>query len=239
MTDLFQDQDINDPVIDDNKDYLTELVGEGKKFSDPKALARGKYEADLFVERLKQENLGLRNELNSRVKMEEFLDKLNSSQNTKSPDAGQQPPDQDKGSTPGLKPEDVLKLLDQREQQSKATQNVNKVKERLQESLGPNYANKLKQVANTLNLSTEHLNTLAATSPDALYKLIGLEDKKQEPFQAPPRNQMSSSFSPTNTSRDWDYYEDLRKKDKLKYWSPAVQNQMHQDAIRLGEKFKP
>lgn len=239
MTDLFLDQIDDLPTIDENKNYLEELVGEGKKFSDPTALARGKYEADLFVERLKQENLGLRNELNSRVKMEEFLDKLNTSSQQKSPDAGQQPSDLDKG-TPGLKPEDVIQLLDKREQQKAASQNVNRVKERLQETLGPNYANKLKQVAQDLGLSTDNLNSLASTSPDAFFKVVGIETKKeQDLFQAPLRNQMSPTFTPKDTVKDWNYYEDLRKKDKIRYWSTAVQNQMHQDAMRLGDKFKP
>lgn len=241
MTDLFQDDPALD-TIDPTKKYLEELVGEGKKFSDPEALARGKAEADLFIERLKQENVGIRNELNSRVKMEEFLDKLNSSQQAKSPDAGQQPSDQAKAETsPNLKPEDVIKLLDQREQQSKAVGNVNKVKERLQEVLGPNYTTKLKQVASNLNLSTDHLNSLASTSPEAFYKLIGLEDKKPDAFQAPMRNQMQvTGFKPENTVRDWDYYQKLKAdKGVTHYWSTAVQNQLHLDAHRLGDKFKP
>lgn len=227
MTDLFQDPNLDMPTIDESKKYFEELVGEGKKFSDPEALARGKFEADIFVERLKQENAGIRNELNSRVKMEEFLDKLNSFQKPQSPDAGQQPPDQAKVEA-GLKPEDVLRLLDQREQLSKATQNVNKVQVHLQETLGPNYATKLKQVADSLGLSKEHINNLAATSPEALYKVLGLEaGKKQDLFQAPPRSQMTPGFQPKGTGKDWDYFEAMRKKESAKYWSASVQNEMH------------
>lgn len=227
MTDLFQDH-IDDPIIDENKDYLSELVGEGKKFSDPAALARGKYEADLFVERLKTEMSGLRNELNSRVKMEEFLDKLNSYQTPKSPDAGQQPPVGAKEDGSKLTPEDVLKLVDQREQKQKANENVSKVMNKLQESLGPNYATKLKQVTQSLGLSQDHINSLASTSPEALYKLLGLDEKRQDLFQSPPHSQVNTlGFKSTGGNKDWKYFDDIKKKDARKYWSTPVQNEMH------------
>lgn len=233
MTDLFQEPlDISD----ENVDYLQEIAGPGKKFDRTKyesteawerAVAEGKYKGDLFAERLKQETAGLRQELNSRVKMEEFLDKLNSFQQPKSPDNGQQPSVTTKEET-GLKPEDVLKLLDQREQQSKAVQNVNRVKEHLQETLGPNYATKLKQVASTLNLSEQYLNNLAATSPEAVFKLVDVSgERKQDLFQAPPRNQMATQFRPQGKTLDWAHFEAIKKESPTKYWSIPVQNQMH------------
>jgi hypothetical protein len=37
--------------------------------------------------------------------------------------------------------------------------------------------------------------------------------------------------------RTWTYYQDLKKKDEKRYWSPKVQFQMHNDAIALQDKF--
>ena len=71
------------PQIDPNKDYLAELVGEGKKFKTDKDLARGKYEADLYVktlerqlDELRNDHLKLREDYTARAKLEELLGQL-------------------------------------------------------------------------------------------------------------------------------------------------------------------
>src|SRR6266576_1462787 len=51
---LDKTDDDNLPEADPNKDYLTELVGEGRKFKDQQALAKSKYEADQYIEILKR-----------------------------------------------------------------------------------------------------------------------------------------------------------------------------------------
>lgn len=244
MTDLFQPNDSQDQTeLDHNKNYLEELVGEGKKFSSPEALAKSKAEADLFIERLKTEQLGLRQELNSRVKMEEFLDKLNTFQ-SKSPTNDLDAPGAKKDDTQRLTSEDITKLLDtklsERERQQKAFQNVEVVKQKLQETLGPNYATKLEQMTSTLGLSKEFLNSVASSSPAAFLKLVGVEEKKAgDLFFSPPKSQMNTEgFRPTGDKKDWDYYEEIRKKDPRKYWTSTVQNEMHLQAQKLGDAFK-
>src|SRR4029450_8159059 len=93
MTDLFSDEsDIN---VDPNKNYLEELVGEGKKFKTPEDLARGKAESDSFIERLQKELHGLRNELKSRLQLEEVVDRISSA--SKSPISEQPPREPDNG----------------------------------------------------------------------------------------------------------------------------------------------
>jgi len=42
---------------------LGDLVGEGRKFNDVEALAKGKLEADRFIEQMKQENASLKADL--------------------------------------------------------------------------------------------------------------------------------------------------------------------------------
>src|SRR6478752_10635011 len=71
-----------DPVqIDPNKNYLEELVGEGRKFKSPEELARGKAESDLYIEHMKgrmdelrQDYTKLHNEYNAGPKLKETLD---------------------------------------------------------------------------------------------------------------------------------------------------------------------
>src|SRR2546426_10450626 len=53
MTNLLDNTDLP-PEVDPNKDYLAELVGDGKKFKTSQDLARGKFEADQYIEVLKR-----------------------------------------------------------------------------------------------------------------------------------------------------------------------------------------
>jgi hypothetical protein len=42
---LLEEDDLQPPQLDETKKYYEELVGEGRKFKDPEALARSKFEA--------------------------------------------------------------------------------------------------------------------------------------------------------------------------------------------------
>src|SRR5688572_23205514 len=72
-----------DNGFDDTKDYFTELVGDGKKFNDEKALAKGKAFADHHISLLEaekaemvEEHRKLREELNARAALEELIDQM-------------------------------------------------------------------------------------------------------------------------------------------------------------------
>ena len=56
--------------------YYDRMVGEGKKFKDNEALAYSNFEKDRFIEQLKREQKELRDDLNSRLNMEELVNKL-------------------------------------------------------------------------------------------------------------------------------------------------------------------
>jgi len=65
-----------------------------------------------------------------------------------------------------------------------------------------------------------------------------MEQQQQESFRAPPRsNVRPSSFSPKTPVRDWNYYQELKKKDPKVYLDPKIAVQMHEDAIALGDRF--
>lgn len=248
MTDLFTQSD-ETLSIDPEKDYFEELVGEGKSFTDAKALARAKVESNLFIERLKTENAGIRQELNSRVKMEEFIDRMETLQKqTKSPSNERDAPDHEMVDQKGLTTEDITKLLDnrltERERLSKASQNVELVKNKLQEVLGPNYATKLEQMTNNLGLSREYLNSIASNSPTAFLKLVGVTADRssttEDVFTPPPRSQVNpDAFRPSDTATDKNYkhYERIFKSDPTLYWSPKIQNELTATRRKMGAKF--
>jgi hypothetical protein len=248
VTDLFGSDQDNGPDfthVDPNKNYMEELVGDGKKFKTPEELARGKYEADQFIERLKREQEALRQELNSRKRLEEVADLLTSQQKSQS-NEGPPPARQDGEKSNTLTPEQLELMLEERltkrEQQRSRDQNITSVKQKLTEAFGQNYAAKLQQEATNLGVTREYLTNLAAESPQAFYRLVGLDagSRQQDTtlFSPPPSSVNTSSFAPNVTGeRTQGYYDKLKQSDPRTYWSPKVQNEMHRDAQRLGARF--
>jgi len=80
---LMADQPDTIDTIDPSKNYLAELVGEGKKFKTQEDLARGKAESDAYIkilekrsDELRNDYLKLRDDYSSRAKLEEVVDQL-------------------------------------------------------------------------------------------------------------------------------------------------------------------
>ncbi len=240
---LFDPMNTNDS-IDPNKNYLEELIGEDKKFKDAEALARGKLEADLFIERLKREQAELRSDF-ARLKeehdavprLQELIDRI-----SKQPDANSHQPDanaEDKKPAIDLKEIESLFESKYEERRSKERQDSNyqSVQSKLRERYGENYQNHLKTTMETLGLSQTFVENMAKENPRAFEKIF-MPAVTPEGFEAPPHStKRSDPFAPAVKARNWNYYEDLRKKDATLYWSPKMQNQMHADSERLGESF--
>lgn len=232
--------------IDPSKDYLSMLVGPDAKFKDPQELARGKYEADLYIDTIikqkddqTREILELRSELNTRAKLEEMIDQINQKQQTFSstlPEAKDNPKPFDPKETESI----FDRKLQEYEESKKAKENFQQVQLKLREQYGNGYANVLKDKMVSLHLTEDYVNDLARRSPDAFLKLMDLdENRRQDTFQSPPRSaQRPDQFAPKTRDRTWTFYEDMKKKDPNAYWNPKTQVQMHQDLMQLGDKFK-
>lgn len=251
MTDLFTQTNTNNPPTDTNKNYFEELVGEGKKFKSQEDLARAKVESDRFIEQLKGELGGIRQELNTRLTIEQMMDKISTprSETPNSESGSHQPSGNGEGGAKQITEEDIARLVEQRLSQADKLRtqeaNLNFVRSSLEEKYGPQFATHLKEAASTLGVGEEFLNNLAKEQPKAFLKLIENETPKQPTasntnglFTPPQGRQMApvKGFTPTG-DRKMSYYNDLKAKDPSTYWSPSVQNQLHQDALRLGETF--
>lgn len=237
------------PQIDPNKNWLEELVGDGKKFKDPNELARGKAEADAFIARLTREQEELRRELNTRLTLEQYLDKMGNgvNQNNGRSDPPPNEPNGDGSNTTALKPEDIEALIEkkvsERERQRIQSQNLAEAKQKLVEAFGNDYPSKLREVSTSLGLTEDHLNKMASESPKAFLKLVGADNPAQKPqtpnsLFVPPTSQTTAR--PNNGlsgERTKKYYDEIKKRDPKAYWSPATQNQLHKDALRLGRDF--
>jgi hypothetical protein len=251
MTELFQNDDnsaVSEPVTIEDKNYLEDLVGEDKKFKSVEDLAKGKAESDAFIRKLQEENEGMRQELKTRISLQEFMDKQE--QMRKNESANSVPENTTSESSAetkttnqsNFKPEDIEKLLEkklaEREQQSNTQRNMAAVVNRLKEVWGPNYTAELRKQAREIGVGEEFLTDIARTQPSAFFKLINVEAKSNV-TDAPPRSVTNSAATMGSQDgvKNMSYYNKIKEKDPNLYWSVTMQNEMHKQAQRLGEEF--
>lgn len=243
MTSLLDDNIEDNLSVDTNKNYLEELVGEGRKFKTPEDLARGKYEADMFIESLKREKAelttdyrALREEMQSRARLEELLDQLKNPQDGEHTTNANQ--DNKQANTDPSQLESLFdKKIREYESSKKEEQNFNLVKSKLQERYGSDHGRYLKEQMENLGLTKEDIDQMARRHPQVLIKTLGLDATPQrQDFQTPP--QTTQRFAPSGPQkRTQSYYQKMRKENPNLYHDPKTALQMHNDAIALGQEF--
>lgn len=244
MNSLF-DQNDDTPQLDQSKNYLEDLVGDGKKFKSVEDLARGKAEADLYIEtlnkrsdQLREDYLKMREEATAQAKLQDLIDRLENRTTPQLPveSPERQPtPSFDPSKLPSLIREESIKLENER----KADTNFKQVQNKLKEQFGNNAQQVLQERMNSLDLSIEDINSLARKSPTAFYNTLGLNNTQTESLIGPPRSSNTAGFQPRGeTKRTWAYYENMRKTQPRMYYDSKIANQMHDDQVRLGEAFQ-
>jgi hypothetical protein len=232
-------QESTENTLDPNKSYFEQLVGEQAKFKDPEALAKGKYEADMYIKILerqldqtKTEWQRDRDENNTRAKLQDLLDKIQNTNlnSTTTPNT----------SETNTQPFDLTQLdsivsskLEERERSRKEQDNLKRVQKELTEKFG----NRLNDHLQEIGLDGESAAKIAKTNPELLLKALGTNQQQQQSFQAPPRN--SSGFTPSPPKqRTWSYYQEQFKKDPKLYHDQKINIQMQKDYIALGSAFE-
>jgi len=242
MTDLFNMDDKSEEAEISNY-----LPSETSKYKSVEDLAKGKYESDRHIKNLERENaelrasnLHLKDDNVTKAKLEEYLDRI-----TKATSAGSLPASTSTTQASDDQPLDpdklapvVRKLLEEHEVSKTKEQNVKAVTEALKERFGPNWQDALNKQTEELRLDKNTVNYLAQTSPQALFRTLGIDTPpKTDPFTAPPKN--SPHFAPRGeVKRTWSYYKDLKKNSPDTYRNPRTQAQMHQDYMKLGKDFE-
>ena len=236
------DANADQPKPNENKDgestLLSELVGEGKKYRDVEALAKSRKEADEFIEKLKSENEELRQLMDKAVTEEQvaaMLEKVKASEDTKPTE----------GNQPTLDADKLRELIRSEQsamsQEEKRNANVRTVDKTLQEHFGS--ADKagqyLRERAEALGVSIEYMQTTAAQSPAAFFKLVDFQGDKRPSSGVHTKGSVNTeSFGQAQGSkRDWAYYQKLRREQPKVYYSASTQAQMIQDKVELGKNF--
>lgn len=222
--------------------YLEKLVADrGEQWKDPEVIAKGKIEADQFIESLKRQNEELRKELDKGEKMDEILEMLKG-QNKAPEQAGGREEPAPRESNTQTNPDDLKALVEsfvsEREARSMREQNIQSVDSELIKRFGNNAASVVARQSSELGMTVDEAKELAATKPKAFFRLMGIDGQNQSASPTMRGSTVSSESRPSGGPvRDWNYYQDLRRKNKTQFYSPRIQKQMEQDMRELGDRF--
>lgn len=207
---------------------FTHVVGEGKQYATQEDLAKGKIEADAFIEQLKVENAQMREDLGKRPTLDDVQDMMklqNESQNNTSSELN----------------EEALNTIVQTQLQVAKSQelahaNVTQASNKMEELYGEKANEQVKLKAGELGVSVQYLQDIAAKNPEIFYATMGVSNKSTVSNTSVAGNQTvqgnnTEQFNniPTGSKEGtWGYYENLRKENPKVYFSPKVQNEMFQ-----------
>lgn len=236
MADLFND------AGDQSESQREEILNKWKD-KPVEELLKAKVEADLFIntltkrqDDLSKDYLELKKQADAQASLQELRDQiLNASKATSNSDT----PNANEGNeSHKIETVDIDKkirdAIEETRRVERQTSNANLVQSKLKERFGNTYQDVLRDTG----LSQKQINEIAAESPEAIFRLVGLESTPKENFQAPPRNAQAPSFAPRGQpKRDWNYYQELKKTKPDLYLDPKIAVQMHNDAIAQGDAF--
>lgn len=225
-----------------NEGFLNQLVGEGKKFKDLEALAKGKLEADRHIGEITKTLDELRAELAKQDYAKSLLEKMSKGSETV---AEQPPPNIPSSSntenTMTQSASDieslVEKVITEKEKNRTVSQNLAVVSKEMESKFGDKAGQILNSKSQELGMSLDKLKEIAAESPTAFFQLIGVSASRPTAATAPQSSIRSETFNSNSQDRDFDYYQKLRKENRSLYYSPKIQNMMLQDRNRLGDRF--
>jgi len=226
---------------------LGQLVGEGKKFETVEDLAKGKLEADAFIERLEGENKLTREQMTDlEIKAQkqhtisELIDSVKQA-NEQGIKEGNQPISKDDLSNM------VKSIMEgESEAQTKANNRKQANQAVLDKVNGDVEAARsyVAERAKQLNIPVEKLQSLSEESPTAFQTLMDVNQSTgSQGITAIPGAQTGSMQSERETVIDGHktkaYYDNLKREmGSSVYWNDSkIQGQYYKDAVALGDRF--
>lgn len=229
----------------DSTDLVGALVGDGKKFKSVEDLAKGKLEADSFIERLQMENKALREAVDGDEKPDAVLDKIKQLMQSQNDGSGNKPSGSGNQSEPkaALTKDEFLALLDARERQKQAQENVNKFNSEVVRVFGEKTNEVVSKRLADLGMDAATFQAIAAQSSQAALRILGLNSEGR----ATGDTRISGSVDTAALFGDagkqggevqnFAYFEKLRREMGLKYYQPEIQQQVWEARKKLGSDF--
>ena len=225
--------------------FLQKLVeAKGDNWKDPEVLAKGKLEADGYIKNLEDQIAQMREDMKKQDYQAQILEQLQNKAAETTTAQTAMPNDngstETQNTTASLSENDleslVEKTLVKREQDSVIKQNLTQVDQELVNSFGTEAEATVRKKAEELGMSLSRLRDIAAESPTAFFSLIGQPQKTFSPMVQGSVRTEGVNMQASNT-RDWNYYQKLRRENPNQYYSPKVQQQLIQDRMNMGDKF--
>jgi hypothetical protein len=224
---------------------VAELVGEGKKFKSVDDLAKGKIEADGFIEKLKVENAALREALNTEADPDEILKRIGSLLQAKSERSTTNTPDQTSNQSQStaapLTEEKVLELLSKREQEDKIRQNINSFNANVTKAFGDKTGEVIASRLDELGMDEAQFKDLAARNPNAALRILGLKEGGVSAGSMSSSVNTEAFFGEAGKGngevQNFAYFTKLRRELGERYYEPHIQKQVFEARKKLGDAF--
>lgn len=235
----------------DDRNPLQELVGEGKKFATVEELARGKAEADKFIEQLKEELNMTREQM---VSLEEKASKSDTVHDLVEAVKRANNHEEDSGRNQSISEdklqEMVTSIMDGRHEKQTRLANYQAANQAVLDKFNGDVEAArayTAERARQLGITTDKLKALGEESPSAFKQLMEVSHRTG--------SQSVSSLDGTNTNgptysnkpevidghHTKAYYNKLKAEvGPAKYWNDTkIQGQYTKDAVALGDRFDP
>ena len=218
MTDVFSEANPNQPNPATPAAKFEDLVGEGKKFATADDLAKGKAESDAFIRQLTEELKGLResvtkdnNATDNLAALQAELADLKAKLNKPV-----EPSPNTKGElTTGQLEEIVASVITKQEQSRTSAQNVSVANHKMVEIFGDKAQETFQQRAIELSMTAGELKAIAAKSPNAFYRIMGIEGTKPGAHIDTQSSKLNTAALPSNPGQPKKgtaaYYNQVRK----------------------------
>ncbi len=223
------------------KDLVAELVGDGKKYKTVEELARSRLEADKHIAKVELENKEMREKLAGAKSVEDVLEAVKA--NTASAKDTPDPKDAPAATGASLSAEQVAKIVAEqvtglRTKEMRET-NRNKANAEMLKLFGEKAQEVYMKEAPTPELQAIY-KELAEVNPDKFIAMFTpKQDNKGQSLDTGGKNTAAMNLTQTGTVQQGTqaFYAKLRKESPKVYYSPAVQLQMHKDAMSDPEKY--
>lgn len=240
MTDAFEQAKNETTNISSYQEYL---VGEGKKFTDVEALAKGKYDSDQHLKTLEAELAELRADLQKRKTSEEVLAEIRAGVGKTEDESATDGQTNQTVETPDLAKLVAAEIAKLQGEQS-AESNVQKAVSELEKTVGAgNAPAAIKRKAQELNVSEDFLRSAAKQSPTAFMQLFKGESQAspamtQGSVNAEALNNVNNMSNVSAIDKELEALNSLRKdKDrKNTFYTPEVQMRILELTAMKGHK---
>ena len=232
------------PTGEQSSSLIEQLVGEGKKFATVEDLAKGKLEADSFIEQLQGENKLTREQLielegktNKQATIAELIDVVKGS-TQQGTEEGNQPLSDE------ILSKKIEEILGSKNEEQTRDSNFKQANQAVLDKVNGDVeaANSyVAERAKQLGTSVEKLKSLGEESPAAFRELMKLDPSTGSPGVT----SIGGVTPPQDTPQVIDghktkaYYDHLKKEiGPQKYWSDTkIQAQYLKDATALADRF--